>query len=58
MYNKVLEEKVVAGDIVDRLREHTNAPLSSCVDAARAVIDSMSDYVRLGSRLYIEFMII
>ncbi|CAI4229568.1 unnamed protein product [Auanema sp. JU1783] len=46
MYDLVLNEKHLAGEIVDELREKTNASLVSCIEAAKAVMVSLSKFVK------------
>ncbi|KAK6747683.1 hypothetical protein RB195_000715 [Necator americanus] len=54
MYERVLNEGQIATDIVDAIRSTTDAPLSSCIEAARNCIAVMAPFIQGDSFLRIQ----
>ncbi|VDL86886.1 unnamed protein product [Nippostrongylus brasiliensis] len=46
MYERVLDERQVARDIVDSIRSSTDAPLHTCIDAAKTCIAVMAPFIQ------------
>ncbi|KHJ94875.1 hypothetical protein OESDEN_05191 [Oesophagostomum dentatum] len=47
MYERVLDEGQIARDIVDAIRSTTDAPLSSCIEAARSCMAVMAPFIQV-----------
>ncbi|EYC27166.1 hypothetical protein Y032_0009g557 [Ancylostoma ceylanicum] len=54
MYERVLDERQIASDIIDAIRSTTDAPLSSCIEAARSCMAVMAPFVQGESFVRIQ----
>ncbi|CAJ0602353.1 unnamed protein product [Cylicocyclus nassatus] len=49
MYARVLDERQIARDLIDAIRSTTDAPLNSCIEAARNCLAVMAPFVQVES---------
>ncbi|KAL6739350.1 hypothetical protein Aduo_012819 [Ancylostoma duodenale] len=54
MYERVLDERQIASDIIDAVRSTTDAPLSSCIEAARSCMAVMAPFIQGESFVRIQ----